>query len=179
MLVDCYIPVSANASNEVSFYCRAGGIAIGMQDSRTVMSAFASKGKSGVVAVKLDAAVYQFLDPLGGFAGEDFNGFLAAYATPRFQRILRMGLRVVPRCDCYRNATLGLVGAPFPYFLFCNNKDGGILSRFEGSTEPGYTAPDDKDVGKNLGNIVTAKMHQIASQLQGLFHVMFRINKGA
>ena len=115
----------------------SGGIAMCVENARTAVSRFASKGKLGARAIEFGAPFDKLRDVLGAFFDEKGYGFRATEAVPGVQRVLLVKADFVFITECYRDAALRPGRGGIAEIGFCEDQNGTCGTEFDSSAQPG------------------------------------------
>jgi hypothetical protein len=135
--------MSAGEGYERAADLRAGGVSVGVQDTRMGVSGFAGAQQLAAMTVKGRAPFDEFSNALGAFFDKHFGCWAMDEAVARGYRVFEMERDVFLALGGYGDTALGIVGVGFAERLLSDNQDIAVVGEFDGRAEAGYARAND------------------------------------
>lgn len=125
---------------------RTGGVAVGVEDARAGVRAFACAEKLAVIAIEACAPLDEFGNTLRTFLNEDFCGGAIDETVAGCDGVFKMECCVAFIFTGYGDAALCVEGVGLGHGFFGGDKDGAVVGKLNGGAQARDAGADDKKV---------------------------------
>jgi hypothetical protein len=137
---------SADVAEERDGDLLAGGVAVGVEDARAGVGAFAGEHQFAVLAVEGGSPCEEFFDALRALFDEDMSGIRVDEAVAGGEGVFVVEGDVFVSAESDGDSALRVGGVGFGEFFLGDNEDGAIASETRGRAEAGDSGADDEKI---------------------------------
>ena len=129
----------------------AGGVALGVQDTRAAVRTLTGERQLGPGAVEFRSPGNQLLDALGAFLHQHLGRFGVAEAVAGVERVLKVEADFVFVAEGRGNPALGILGVGFRQLAFGEHEHTSGGGELDGGPQTGHTSSHDYEIAIGQG----------------------------